>query len=181
MTLTNCSFIFIRHGRTDWSKNDIGLGPIDGTLNDLGIQDAYTAAKIMEGVHKFKIYSSTLQRAQETAQIIAKYHCLDIQYISNLRERYYGDYRLVHGSDDSIIPDAESDIDFNTRVELVIKDILQHNINSEYIPCIVSHGQVFKQLCDIYGLSANIGYGEVVRFIPDIMSGWKIERMLPIN
>ena len=45
-------FIFIRHGQTDWTRNDICKGPIDFDLNQIGREEA---DKIYDTITKYFI------------------------------------------------------------------------------------------------------------------------------
>jgi len=66
-------FIFlIRHGRTEWNKKKIFRGHMDIPLDEVGIQQAEKAGKYLQEVAFTTIYSSTLRRAFQTAQIISR-------------------------------------------------------------------------------------------------------------
>ena len=168
------TFFFVRHGRTDWSTTDIMLGPMDNPLNEFGIQDASNAASLFASMkYKYNIVSSTLLRAHQTAQIIANKLGMDIQYMSELKERYYGDFRLLGPN---VVPiDAECEVDFKDRVLSSVIHILQ-NTDQDSIPVIVAHGLVFKELCRLMGYDfENINYGEIIKFVPDTCT-WMIVR-----
>jgi probable phosphoglycerate mutase len=139
-------FIFIRHGDTNWNIKLLKSGPKDYGLNNLGKQQALNAAEnIKKYVQafpeiQFKILSSTLSRAKETAEIIGKYNSLSILFDDKLNERYYGD----HSKNE--ITDQESLENFHKRVNLIIKDILSSNQEQLII---VSHQGVFKAIQEI--------------------------------
>lgn len=63
-----------RHGETDLNSEDKLRGWLDVPLNDDGIKEAERMAKKMEDVPLDRIYTSDLDRADHTAQIIAKNH-----------------------------------------------------------------------------------------------------------
>lgn len=64
-------FAFIRHGQTDWNRDDRLQGSSDIPLNDVGRQQAHEAAAILRDGGWEAIVSSPLSRARETAEIMA--------------------------------------------------------------------------------------------------------------
>jgi probable phosphoglycerate mutase len=65
------TFAFIRHGQTDWNRDDKLQGSSDIPLNELGRQQAREAAALLAGGGWQVVVSSPLRRARETAEIIA--------------------------------------------------------------------------------------------------------------
>src|SRR5258707_14807985 len=68
-------FLFIRHGQTDWGPQDILKGPLDLRLNEEGRRQAQHAFEITRDntdITSPLMYSSSLVRAYETAEIFAK-------------------------------------------------------------------------------------------------------------
>ena len=61
----------IRHGKTDKNTANVLQGRSDIPLNGLGIKEAEDAAKKLSGIHFFKVFSSPLIRAVDTARIVA--------------------------------------------------------------------------------------------------------------
>ncbi len=60
----------VRHGETDYNKERLLMGQLDIPLNKLGISQAEKTGKVLENKNISKIYSSDLQRASKTAEII---------------------------------------------------------------------------------------------------------------
>jgi 2,3-bisphosphoglycerate-dependent phosphoglycerate mutase len=90
--------LFIRHGETDWNRIKRIQGHIDIPLADTGIEQARLlgqrfAREAKEGARVDAIYSSDLQRAQQTAQPIADALALPLQLDAGLRERSYGAFQ----------------------------------------------------------------------------------------
>ena len=65
------TYAFIRHGQTDYNRDGLFQGSSDIPLNILGRRQAVDAAAILAGSAWTAIVSSGLQRARETAQIVA--------------------------------------------------------------------------------------------------------------
>ena len=84
----------VRHGQTDCNDKKIVQGWLNSELNEFGIQQAKNVADELEGVLFDIIYSSDLNRAYNTAKIIAENlpnYSGEIKTDSRLRERCLGD------------------------------------------------------------------------------------------
>lgn len=82
---------FIRHGQTDWNARDLLQGSSDIPLNDAGRQQAHEAVEVLANGGWDVIVSSPLQRARETAHIIARGLGLELgRSYPELVERDYG-------------------------------------------------------------------------------------------
>lgn len=81
----------IRHGQTDWNARDLLQGSSDIPLNAAGRQQARDAVEVLANGGWDVIVSSPLQRARETAQIIARGLGLELgRSYPELVERDYG-------------------------------------------------------------------------------------------
>ena len=61
----------IRHGQTELNSRHVLQGRSDQPLNQEGIQQAREAAERLKGVHFTYVFTSPLDRAKETADIVA--------------------------------------------------------------------------------------------------------------
>ncbi|KAJ7952937.1 phosphoglycerate mutase-like protein 4 [Quillaja saponaria] len=85
--------IVVRHGETAWNADGRIQGHLDVELNESGRQQAAAVADRLSKEPKISvIYSSDLQWASETAQIIAT-SCGGLEVVKDpdLRERHLGD------------------------------------------------------------------------------------------
>ena len=142
------AFYFVRHGQTNWRPEDIPKGPQDLSLNAEGRQQAQRAAIAIQSLagtfSNAKIVSRTLHRARETAEVIAGITQIPIlAYEEGLKERYYGDYRLVADISD-IPPDAETTAYFEQRVMKAFLKV--QKIYPAQPLIIVAHHRVFEYL-----------------------------------
>src|SRR5690625_4056591 len=80
----------IRHGETDWNKAKRSQGHSDIPLNHAGKQQAHRVGERLTNETWDLIYSSDLQRAQQTAEIIQQYTNLPHYIDPRLRERHGG-------------------------------------------------------------------------------------------
>ncbi|MCL4396359.1 MAG: histidine phosphatase family protein [Chloroflexi bacterium] len=79
-------FILVRHGQTEWNKNERFRGRADIPLNETGVAQAQQVAARLVGEKIDAIYSSPLQRALRTAQPIAENHRLAVQPLDGLND-----------------------------------------------------------------------------------------------
>lgn len=81
----------VRHGVTDWNMEGRMQGRNDIPLNKEGRQQAELLGKRMAGEHWDYIYSSDMNRAKETADIIANHMGMKVEgYDPQLAERAFG-------------------------------------------------------------------------------------------
>ena len=88
--------ILIRHDETDWNRaRRIQGGNSDTQLNQNGRQGAKSLALRLKPEKIQAIYTSPLQRARETAQVIARYHQLEVKTETTLKEIEVGELEGV--------------------------------------------------------------------------------------
>jgi probable phosphoglycerate mutase len=82
----------VRHGQTDYSKNNRLCGTIDPPLNATGLAMAEALAKLLGDEPWRAIYASPLLRTRQTAQPTAERAGVSVQLDDGLREISYGDW-----------------------------------------------------------------------------------------
>lgn len=174
------SFVFVRHGRTDWSMAVLTKGPGDLSLNELGRADAYSAGEVLCSFREkeFSILSSELVRARQTAAIISEMIGTSVLVFPNLHERYFGDFSVTSSSE--IPADAESESDFQKRVAKVFSEISTKADFFTKTVVVVSHSLVFKQLSLLLtGQKKTINYGEAYLFSKREMDDvWQLDKLV---
>jgi broad specificity phosphatase PhoE len=78
--------LLARHGESDWNRSKQWQGFADRPLTDLGRKQAAELARRLEGTELDAVYSSDLQRARETAEIVARTKGLTVETTPDLRE-----------------------------------------------------------------------------------------------
>jgi len=84
--------IAVRHGETDWNATARIQGQQDVGLNERGQWQALQVARALAGEPLAAIYTSDLQRAQATAEPLARAARLALVSEVGLRERHFGDF-----------------------------------------------------------------------------------------
>jgi len=83
----------IRHGQTDWNREEIFRGRADRPLSEVGNWEAGAISRALAQVAIKFIYSSPLTRAQETARPIASAHGLKGIPLAGIIDIDYGDWQ----------------------------------------------------------------------------------------
>jgi len=88
--------IFLRHGQAKNNTERILAGRTEGIpLTDVGIKQAEHTAKLLAQMNISAIYSSPIQRAKHTAEIVGKHNSLDVMTDDRLIELDMGKFTGV--------------------------------------------------------------------------------------
>lgn len=155
-------FYFIRHGETDWNRLNKIMGQQDIRLNERGISQAHDAKNFLKNIEFGKIWSSPLQRARQTAEIINETFNYSIDYNRYLKERGWGagegkshehffpdmkpTFKVKESEEGKIPEGAETYSAFEARVILAFQEIL---IPNHKPPLVVGHGGTFGVLSNL--------------------------------
>ena len=75
-----------RHGQTEHNDNEIVQGQMDSKINGRGKEQAKELRDRLAEENIDKVYSSSMTRALETAEIVAEPHDVEIEEIEELKE-----------------------------------------------------------------------------------------------
>jgi uncharacterized phosphatase len=154
----------IRHGETEWNRLGRTQGGSDIPLNEQGRQQALETARALERIAMKKlspldlplggVYSSPLQRAWETAEIICDRLGVETQSIvgePRVVERHYGSAeglliaeRKALFGDRNAIPDAEPWESVTRRGIAVMEHIRMNHRNQRVL--VVAHGGLINSV-----------------------------------
>ncbi|MFQ5496255.1 MAG: histidine phosphatase family protein [Nitrosopumilus sp.] len=88
--------IFLRHGQAKNNTERILAGRTEGVpLTDIGEQQAQHTAELLEHMNISAIYSSPIQRAKHTAEIVGKHNSIDVKIDDRLIELDMGKFTGV--------------------------------------------------------------------------------------
>ncbi len=82
--------VFWRHGRTEWNAQRRFQGQTDIPLDQVGLDQANEAARLLVGLRPARIISSDLVRASRTAQALSELANVEVETFGGLRETNAG-------------------------------------------------------------------------------------------
>jgi broad specificity phosphatase PhoE len=149
----------VRHGETDYNKEDRVQGSHDSTLTEFGRDQARALAERFRGEPLNAVFSSPLKRAAETAEQIAAASGSGLHYVEDFREIGCGEYEGVLFEEikrtrweeflewlrnpDFPAPGGESMNQLYSRVAAALKEILTDVEDGKRI-AVVSHAGVIR-------------------------------------
>lgn len=161
-------FILIRHGQTEWNREERFRGWVDIDLDEIGMRQAEAAAERVAQWEVAAIYSSPLKRAMTTAEAIANRLGLPVALLEGINDMDFGRWQGLPIADvkekypelfdlwryrpeQLKIPDGESLEDVRKRVVATIDDLAAKHENETV--ALVTHRVVCKVLlCHLLGL-----------------------------
>ena len=173
------TLILVRHGESEWNRAGRIQGQINSPLTDLGINQAKAIREYLSGVllnQQLEIYTSPLDRALQTAEIIAQgieYPSRKIIIEERLNDFNVGEISGTFGWDKvaEIFPEqaqlrlqdpmrfhpsgGESGAEFEARLRSLLEDMMDEGT----LKLMVSHGIVNKF---IRGILKNLSGKEMV-------------------
>jgi 2,3-bisphosphoglycerate-dependent phosphoglycerate mutase len=93
----------VRHGQTDWNKEGRIQGGTDNPLNATGREQAATLAGTLEGIKLDAVYTSSHQRARQTAAVFEGR--APVTPMDELRERFFGKFEGANDKDKATVED----------------------------------------------------------------------------
>ena len=85
----------VRHGQTQWNKEQVFRGTTDVPLNESGQEEARLTGEALRDRPIRAVYTSPLVRASETAAAIARIHGLEVQTLQGLTDLSFGEWQGV--------------------------------------------------------------------------------------
>jgi broad specificity phosphatase PhoE len=86
------TFYFIRHGQTEWNAIERMQGRWNSDLNEHGLRQADENGRLLGGLDVEALFSSPLDRARQTADIISGYVDLPVTYDERIVEWDCGEW-----------------------------------------------------------------------------------------
>lgn len=121
----------VRHGQTDYNLNNLLQGKSNIPLNSKGIEQANILKEKIKNLKIEHIYSSSLDRAVTTANIINSEFNLPINIENDLVERSFGILEGVEGSQYDIDLFWDYECDYKYKDVESVKEFLER-INNFY-------------------------------------------------
>lgn len=143
----------VRHGETIENKANICQGQTHGTLSENGIMQATQLASSLRNYVFDRIWSSDLNRALHTAEIIKAEQAktLEVKQDIRLRERFFGSFQgrifPENRTDFVYPPDVESITEMGMRLSSFLDDLYESA--NQRVVLIVTHGVALRVLLSI--------------------------------
>ena len=149
-------FYFVRHGKTLFNRKGRMQGWCDSPLLEEGIQQAENVASALRNVPFNRAYSSTSERAWDTAKEICKYHDIPLILTKGLKEFSFGSLdgaRKEEVLDSPFFDDwsskgGETNEGFAKRVRSTMQNIVNESHDGDTI-LLVSHGAYAVRILEI--------------------------------
>ena len=142
----------LQHGETEWNVADIYQGFKSSPFTERGRAQIRKAAQYFTDKNIEKLFSSPLERAVQTAEVVAKTIGLEIEIIPSFYEidcgSFEGKSRQVYKKEKGIeskFPGGESFADVYKRVDTDVKRLASINKNI----LIVGHGGTNRVIASI--------------------------------
>ena len=147
------TLLIARHGETDWNLEGRWQGWADPPLNETGRAQARELAGQLRATPFDAVYSSDLQRAHETAEILAAPHGVPVTVDSGLREIDVGSWsgltreeirtRYPNGER----PDGETHDQHAARTRAAVTRIARDHPGERIL--VVGHGGTIRSIHDV--------------------------------
>ena len=98
------TLVLVRHGESQWNLENRFTGWVDVPLTNKGREEARLAGVKIKGIRFDKAYTSVLDRANETLQIVLnviEQENIPIEKDQALNERHYGDLQGLNKAETS--------------------------------------------------------------------------------
>ncbi|MDE5572059.1 MAG: histidine phosphatase family protein [Prevotella sp.] len=141
----------VRHGETVDNARQIMQGQTQGCLNEKGREQARLVAKRLAGESLNAVVASDLQRAIQTAELLAEPHHLPVVTTPLLRERDWGGFtgRYIPDLKDEVWPDdVESEEALLLRARAFLLYIMATYPGGRVVA--VGHGIINKAILAVY-------------------------------
>ncbi len=149
----------IRHGEVEGASEGRLIGRTDAPLSTRGLDRSHQLADALADAQLSAIYSSDLQRARATAEIIASKNGLTVTGNPKWREIDMGQWegltmKRIHDENPELVkqlfadpssfqyPGGESFATFITRIQSALEDLLSQHANERVV--LVTHGGVCR-------------------------------------
>jgi broad specificity phosphatase PhoE len=179
--------LLLRHGESTWNVEHRWQGWLDPPLTPAGVGQAAARARALahDSFAPRAIYTSDLQRAVRTAEIIAAHVESPVMTDAGFRERFGGDWQGCTGAEIderwpgmrakwrrgemSAPPGGEEDTDALARFDGALTGVLAHVGTG--VGCIVTHHGILRLVATRAGVDVHAVIPNVGGFWFDVVGG----------
>ena len=151
------NFYYVRHGETIFNVKNLSQGSCDSPLTKKGIEQANKTKELLKDIHFNKVFSSSSERATDTANIILEEHDNQLIPLKGLKEMSFG-YLEASGVDDTNMSECwkkkdftafegENRTTFENRIQKTFQEIVDECDDNNTV-LIVSHRGYFYYMLE---------------------------------
>lgn len=151
------NFYYVRHGETIFNVKNLSQGSCDSPLTKKGIEQANKTKELLKDIHFDKVFSSSSERATDTANIILEEHDNQLIPLKGLKEMSFG-YLEASGVDDTNMSECwkkkdftafegENRTTFENRIQKTFQVIVNQCDDNDVV-LIVSHRGYFYYMLE---------------------------------
>ena len=170
------NFYYVRHGETIFNVKNLSQGSCDSPLTKKGIEQAQKTRNLLKDIQFNKVFSSSSERAIDTANIILEEHENPLIPLKGLKEMSFG-YLEASGIDDGNMSECwkkkdftafegENRATFEDRIQKTFQEIVDRCKNSDIV-LIVSHRGYFYYMLEAL---FNMNLDELEKQNPNFLS-----------
>ena len=155
-----------RHGQTEWNLEKRLQGHGNSPLTEFGLNRAKELSERIKDIDIDTIYTSPIERAYKTAQIVKGDKYIEIKVHEGLKEMNFGDYEgkiteevmkenpdwdisaIMRGNLEMRAPNGETLGEVRERVNSAMRDIIKENEGKNIL--IVAHGITLKAIMTFF-------------------------------
>ncbi len=158
--------VLVRHGESQWNLENRFTGWVDVPLTDTGRREAARAGELLRGKHFDRAFTSVLQRAIETLEIILHgigQEGMPVERAAALNERHYGELQGLNKAEtakkfgaeqvhiwrrsyDIAPPGGESLKDTAARTLPYFEDTIMPHVAAGRDVLVVAHGNSLRSI-----------------------------------
>lgn len=155
-----------RHGQTEWNLEKRLQGHGNSPLTEFGLNRAKELSERIKDIDIDTIYTSPIERAYKTAQIVKGNKYIEVKVHEGLKEMNFGDYEgkiteevmkenpdwdisaIMRGNLEMRAPNGETLGEVRERVNSAMRDIIKENEGKNIL--IVAHGITLKAIMTFF-------------------------------
>ncbi|MBM7836270.1 histidine phosphatase family protein [Clostridium sardiniense] len=155
-----------RHGQTEWNLEKRLQGHGNSPLTEFGLNRAKELSERIKDINIDTIYTSPIERAYKTAQIVKGDKYIEVKVHEGLKEMNFGDYEgkiteevmkenpdwdisaIMRGNLEMRAPNGETLGEVRERVNSAMRDIIKENEGKNIL--IVAHGITLKAIMTFF-------------------------------
>ncbi|GAA0071817.1 phosphoserine phosphatase 1 [Clostridium sardiniense] len=155
-----------RHGQTEWNLEKRLQGHGNSPLTEFGLNRAKELSERIKDINIDTIYTSPIERAYKTAQIVKGDKYIEVKVHEGLKEMNFGDYEgkiteevmkenpdwdisaIMRGNLEMRAPNGETLGEVRERVNSAMRDIIKENEEKNIL--IVAHGITLKAIMTFF-------------------------------